>query len=170
MVFIVDFSPIQPEIGLLLWSVFIFALVWIFIGRFAFKPIANALKDREASIEQALNAAEVAREEMAKMQAENEVLLAAAREERTKMLRESKEIGERMIKDAEEKAKQQGARLISDARQEIIQQKNVAVSELKNEAAKLSLDIAAKVLRRELASPAEQEAYVKQLIDEVKLN
>jgi F-type H+-transporting ATPase subunit b len=170
MIFLVDFSPIQPEIGLLFWSVLIFALVWIVIGRYAFKPIANALKDREANIEQALRAAEIAREEMVKMQAENEVLLAAAREERTKMLKEAKEIGERMIKDAEGKARQQASRLVSDARQEIEQQKNAAILELKNEAARLSLDIATKVLRRELSSPAEQEAYVKQLIDEVKLN
>ncbi len=170
MIFLIDFSPMQPEIGLLFWSVLIFALVWIVIGKYAFKPIANALKEREHNIEQALKAAELARAEMAKMQSENEVLLAQAREERSHMLREAKDMGARMIQDAEQKARQQTSRMIEDARQEIEQQKNAVIGELKNEAAKLSIEIAGKVLRRELSSPADQEAYVRQLIEEVKLN
>ena len=98
MIFLADFSVIKPEFGLFFWSCIIFALFWIIVGRFAFRPIAEALKKREDDIQGALDESVRTREEMAKMKAENEALLAQARQERSLMLKEAKETSDGIIR------------------------------------------------------------------------
>ena len=97
---LMDFNPIKPDLGLIVWTTFIFALFWFLIGRTAFRPIANALKKREEDIQGALDEAKLAKEEMSNLKAANEKLLAEAREERSKMLKEAKETKNKMIADA----------------------------------------------------------------------
>ena len=117
--FLADFNVARPGIGLLFWTFLIFSLFWILVGKFAFRPIKDALKKRENDIQSALDEAKRAKEEMAKLNSDNQRLLNEAREERAKLLRESKLTGDKLIADAREKAKEEANKIVVDARKEI---------------------------------------------------
>ena len=170
MMFLVDFSVIKPDIGLIFWTSILFLTLWFFLGRLAFKPIAKALKDRENSIDDALKQAEKARQEMSQLNAKNEELLATAREERAKMLKEAKDLSSNIVKDAKDKAKAEANKIINNAKLEIENQKRAAITELKNKAGIMALDIAEKVIRERLQGDREQEAFVQKLVNEIELN
>jgi len=164
------FWPILPEPGLIFWTVLIFFLFWTLMSKFAFKPIAQALAKRNGDIEDALNTAEQARLEMANLKSENEKLLSDAREERAKILKEAREIGNNTVEEAKEKARLEAQKIISSARQEIDNQKLQAMTEVKNEAGNMALEIAEKILRRELKGDPSQTTFVNDLVSEIKLN
>jgi F-type H+-transporting ATPase subunit b len=170
MLFLADFSVIRPEPGLLFWTTVIFLLFWFLMSRFAFKPLAEAMKTRENDIQGALDEAKRARQEMANLQAENEKLLAQAREERAAILKEAKEAKEQIIAEAKERANAEYRRKVESALQDIENQKMAALVELKNRAGQLSVEIAEKLLRKELANPAEQEAYARNLANDINLS
>ena len=161
---------IKPDPGLVVWTFLVFLILWLLLGKFAFKPIARALRKRENSIEEALQSAEQARAEMEKLHADNEKLLQQAREERSLILKEAKEAKESIINEAKEQAKAEASKITESSRQEIENQKKAAMSELKDLSATLALDVAGKVLRRELKEDKSQQAYAKELLDEIKLN
>lgn len=165
-----DFSPIKPDFGLLFWASIIFLLFWFIIGRFAFKPITNALKKREDDIQSSLDEAKKAREEMANLKSENEALLKLAQEERSRILREAKEAKDSIINEAKVKAKEEAKKIVSDAKEQIENQKMAALIEVKNQVGMMSLDIAEKILRKELKGDQEQESYAQKLVEELKMN
>ncbi|MEL7019967.1 MAG: F0F1 ATP synthase subunit B [Bacteroidota bacterium] len=166
--FLADFSVIRPDVGLIFWTVVIFLTFWLLVGKAAFKPIAQALKKREDDIQGALDAAKKAKVEMQALQSQNESLLAEAREERTNILREAKEAKESIIKEAREKAKEEAQRIVNNAKVEIDNQKNAAMAELKNQVGAMAVDIAEKVIKKELSGG--QEDYIGQLVKDIKLN
>ena len=168
--FLADFSPMKPDFGLLFWTTLIFLLVWIPIGRKAFKPILEALKKREDGIAEALGAAENAKKEMANLKAENEQILAEARDERMKMLKEAKDAASTIVADAKNGAKQEASKIMKSAQQEIENMKQAAMTDVKNQAGLLALEIAEKVIRKELKSDASQVAFVDSLVKEMNLN
>lgn len=170
MLFLSDFSVIKPDFGLFFWTCIIFALFWFLIGKFAFRPIAEALRKRENDIQGALDESVKAREEMAKMKAENEALLAAAREERSKMLREAKETKEAIIKEAKQGAKDEAGKILANARAEIDNQKKQAITELKNQAGMLALDVTERLLKRELSDRDSQKKLVDSLLQDLNLS
>ncbi len=170
MIFLADFTVIKPDFGLLFWTFVIFLLFWFVIGKFAFRPIAEALKEREHDIQDSLDQAKKARQDMANLKAENEELLAQAREERSKILKEAKEASDRIVADAKNKAKAEAQKIVADAKEQIEHQKMAAIVELKNQVGAMSLSIAEKVIRKELAGNAEQEAFVNGLVAEIELN
>ncbi len=170
MLLLGDFSVIKPEPGLLFWTVLIFLIFWTLVARFAFKPIVNALKKREQDIQDALDEAKKAREEMAALQAENEKLLAEAREERAKMLKDAKEAKEQILAEAKERANAEYRRKVESALHDIENQKMAALVELRNAAGQMAVEIAEKLLQRELSNKAEQEAYARQLAEQMRLN
>ncbi len=170
MIYLLDFSVIRPEYGLLIWSTGIFLLFWFIMGRLAFNPIKDALKKREGDIQDALDEAKKAREEMANLKSENEKILAEARETRSNILREAKEAKESIINEAKTKAKEEAQRIVLSAKSEIENQKNAAMQEVKNNAGMMALAIAEKVIKKQLAGDSEQEKYANSLIDEIKLN
>mgnify|MGYP000850612032 CR=1 FL=1 len=170
MLFLADFSVIKPEPGLLFWMTLIFLTFWFIMSKVAFKPIASALKKREEDIQEALDQAKKAREEMANLQSQNEALLKQAREERAKILKEASETKDSIINEAKNKAKEEATKVISSAKLEIDNQKNIAMAEVKNQAGLLAIQIAEKVLRKELASNPEQVNYANNLVKEIKLN
>ena len=159
-----------PDPGLFIWTVLLFIILWTLLGKFAFKPIAKALKDREQSIDDSLKAAEKAREEMANLQSDHEKLLQEAREERGKILKEAKEVRDTIINEARDKAKTEAAKIMEETRLEINNQKMAALTEVKNEVGQMALDISEKVLRRELQNKSDQEGYVKELVGNLNLN
>lgn len=167
---LLDFSPIKPDLGLILWTSVIFLTFWFLLGKTAFGPIAKALKDRETNIQEALDEAKKAKEEMANLKAENEKLLVQAREERAVMLREAKESGTQIVNEAKDKAKSESQKILSEAKLEIENQKKAAITEVKNKVGIMALDIAEKVIKKELKGNVEHESFVNTLVDEINLN
>ena len=165
-----EFTPIRPDWGLLLWTTIIFGLFWWLIGKFSFRPIADALKKREDDIQNSLDQAKKAREEMANLNAENQKLLVEAREERAKILKEAKDTSNQMITEAKEKAKSEAQKIVTNAKLEIDNQKKQALNEVKNQVGAIALDIAEKVIKKELANQPSQVDYVDKLVDDIKLN
>lgn len=161
---------VTPGIGLIFWQVVTFLVVLFLLSKFAWKPIMQALNERENSIEEALRSAEKAKLEMQSLKADNEKLLAEARLERDKILTEASEAGNNMIEAARLKANEEGARMITQAREAIENEKRAAITEVKNMAATLSLEIAEQILRRELSDKNAQQALAKDYIREVTLN
>jgi F-type H+-transporting ATPase subunit b len=161
---------VLPDIGLVFWNTVAFLGLLVVLGKFAWKPMLKAISDREKGIEDSLAKADKMKADLTAMQNENETLLAKAREERATLIKEAKEASEKMIADAKDKAKSEYERIVADAQVAINQQKNAALTEVKNQVGSLVVEVAEKVLRRELTNKAEQETYIKQLADGVKLN
>lgn len=168
---ILAFDPMQlitPDLGLVFWTTVIFLLFWFLIGKFALKPIVKSIKDREHTIEDALAAADKAKTEMQQLQSDNAALLKEAKEEGAKILKEAKEVKESIIAEAHGRAKDEAAKIIDNARLEIDAQKKAALAEVKNEVSKLSLEIAQKVLGRELEAGKDQQTYINSLVEKMK--
>ena len=170
MIFLADFSVIKPDFGLLFWTTIIFGLFWFMIGRFAFRPIAEALKKREDDIQGSLDEAKKAREEMANLKAENEALLAEARIERAKILKEAKEAAANFEKDEREKTKEKIKKMMEEAKQQIENQRMAAVIDVKNQIGLMAIEISEKVLKKELKGDKDQENFVNTLVDELNIN
>ena len=161
---------VTPNFGLIFWQLVTFLIVLFLLTKFAWKPIMSALRERETSIENALSAAEKAKLEMQGLKAENEKLLAEARLERDKILKEASDAGNALLENARTKANEEGSRMINQAREAIENEKRAAITEVKNMAAALSVDIAERILRKELSDPQAQQALAQDYIREVTLN
>lgn len=161
---------LSVEIGTVAWASIAFIIVLVLLKKLAWKPILSSLDERENSIKEALSSAEKAREEMAKLQSENEDLLREARIERDQMLKEAREARETMIAEAKGKASDEADKIIAAARENIHHEKMAAISELKNQVAQLSIEIAEKILKSQLSDDAKQKELVKNLMDDVNLN
>ena len=156
--------------GLFVWQVVIFVALIFLLKKFAWKPILDAVNDREEGIKNALLSAENARKEMQNLQASNERILQEARLERDGLLKDAREIKEKMIADAKEEAQTQGLRMIEQAKASIESEKNAAMAELKSHVSSLSLEIAEKLLKDELSSKDSQMKLVEKMLGDVKLN
>jgi F-type H+-transporting ATPase subunit b len=161
---------VKPDFGLVFWMTVSFLIVVFLMRKFAWGPILTMLKERETSIEEALNAAKKAKEEVASMKAENERILAEARNERDKILKEARDTKDAIVNEARTKAQVEGDRMINIARETINNEKMAAITELKNQVATLSIEIAEKVIRQQLSSDEKQKALVQDLLKDVKMN
>lgn len=161
---------LNPSIGIVVWTTIAFLLLLFLLRKFAWKPILGTVNERENKIRASLEAAEKARKEMEQLTATNEKLLQEAREERSKILSEAKAIKDKIIQDAREDAKSEADKIAAANRQEIENMKNAAIVSLKDTAAQLSLQIAEKILQKELANEKEQQAYAQQLLKEITAN
>ncbi|WP_233260693.1 F0F1 ATP synthase subunit B, partial [Pedobacter sp. HMWF019] len=145
-------------------------LLMFVLGKFAWKPVLAAIKEREQSIDDALNKADLAKQEMARLTTQNEELLKSARAERDHILKEAKTLKDSIINEAKTQAHTEGAKLIEKAKIEIENQKKAALFELKSQVSTLSIDIAERVLRAQLEDKAKQEDLVANLLKDVELN
>ena len=161
---------LTPSFGLIIWTVLAFLFVLFILKKFAWKPILDSMQKREDQIANSLATAEKIKTEMAQMKSENEALLVKAREERAQMLKEAKETKDKIINEAKEQAKTETNKIIADAQSVIDQQKMAAITDLKNQVGNLVIEVSEKILRRELGNKEEQEKYIRQLADNVKLN
>lgn len=161
---------LTPDLGLFFWILIAFLLVLFILKKFAWPAIINGLNEREKNIADAISSAEKIKAEMATLKNENETLLQKAREERAQMLKEAKETKEKMIAEAKDQAKEAASKIIADAQASISHQKMAALTDIKNQVGKLVIEVSEKVLRKELSNKAEQENYIKELAQEVKLN
>jgi F-type H+-transporting ATPase subunit b len=161
---------VTPDFGLLFWQVLTFLTVLFVLSKFAWKPIISGLKEREESIETALSEAKKAREEMASLTADNQKLILEARRERDKMLDEAQKMASTLIQEAKEKAHEESNRMVEAARAEIQVSKEAAIAELKNYLASTSLNIAEKVIRRNLSTDVTQQQLVAELLSDTSHN
>jgi F-type H+-transporting ATPase subunit b len=161
---------VTPSIGLVFWTTVSFLLLIFILSKFAWKPVMQALREREDSIENALLAAEKAKEEIANLNAESEILIKKAKDERDAILKDAKSIKDGLISDAKKEAEVQANKMIAKAKAEIETQKNAALAEVKNQVASLSIEIAEKVLSKQLEDKSKQETLVADLLKDVKLN
>ena len=161
---------IKPDLGLLIWMLLSFGMVLYVLARFAWKPILKAIKDRERSISKSLLAAQRAKEEMAKIEFGNEKITALAKLERDNLLKEAKELKDKILEDAKEEAKAEAKKIIDHAIQSVHKEKNEAINEIKNQIAALSVDIAEKILKQKLGDDKKQKELLENLIDNIDLN
>lgn len=170
MITLLTFEPFLPSPGLAIWSALIFLAFWLLMAKYAFKPIANALEKREHDIQTALDSSKAAKQEMLNMKAENEALLAEAREERSIILQEAKDLKNKMINDAKDQAKAEASKISTNAQLEIENQKKAAMAEVKNKVGGMAIEIAEKLVKKELGKDQENQTFVKSLVDGINLN
>ena len=161
---------LTPALGLLIWTLLAFLIVFFILKKFAWPAIVGGLKKREESIAESLATAEKVKAEMSQLKNENEALLAKAREERGLLLKEARETKDKIINEAKDQAKAEANKIITEAQVAINAQKMAALTEVKNQVGKLVIEVSEKVLRKELSNIKAQEAHIMGLVDEVKLN
>jgi F-type H+-transporting ATPase subunit b len=165
-----DNPLVTPEIGMLFWTAVVFLLLMLVLTKYAWKPILKAVKERDASIEDALNAAEDAKRSMAELKSNNEDLLNEARVERDVMMKEARGIKDTIIAEAKTTANSEAEKIVNAARESIQHEKMAAITELKNQVAVLSIEIAEKILKDELSSADKQKALIDNVVKDINLN
>lgn len=160
-----DFSS-----GLFIWQTLVFVVLILLLRKFAWKPILNAVEDREEGIQKALDQAEEAKKEMAALKSDNEDLLNKAREERDVILKEAREMKDKMIAEAKSAATIESDKILANAKESIHHEKMAAITELKNQVATLSIEIAEKILKDELAADGKQKTIIDNMVEDINLN
>ncbi|MDR3094752.1 MAG: F0F1 ATP synthase subunit B [Bacteroidales bacterium] len=161
---------VTPDIGLLFWMLVSFLIVLFLLKKFAWKPVLRMLHQREESIEQALKAADRARDDMHKMRDDNEKILAEARLERERIYREAQEMKEQIVSNAREQAKKEQSRIVDETKTLIQTEKNAAIKEIRSVTAELAVQVAEKLLRQELSKDLKQKDLVDKLTKDLVLN
>lgn len=161
---------VKPDLGLLFWMLLTFSVVLFILKKYAWKPILASLKQRDESIEHALQAAEEAKAEMAKLKADNDKVLAEAKEERDTIIKEARDLKDKIISEAKEQAQEEAAKLIESAKQTIESEKVMAVNDMKAQIAEMSIQIAEKVVASQLADPKVADDLVNKSLDEIFAN
>jgi len=160
---------VTPDYGTIFWMVIIFGIALFILKKFAWKPILHALKDRENSIATALSSAEKAREERESLKAGNEKIMDEARKAKEGVLNEAREIKENILAEAKTQAAKEGRKMIESARRQINAEKEAAISEMKQQVVELSVQVAEKIIQKELKAKTDQEALVNDLLKDLKL-
>ena len=169
MIFLAN-SLTTPAIGTVVWTTLIFTLFFLILSKFAWKPILNAVKARDEMIKGSLAAAEKAREDMTRLQSDNEAILRKAREEREVILKDARDIRDKLISEAKDKATEEAEKIVEKARLNIESEKRKALSEIHDQVATLSVDIASKLLGEQLKKTGEQEKLIDNYLKEIGVN
>ncbi len=161
---------INPGIGLIFWMTLAFGIVFFILKKFVWPPVMQALNEREQHIEEALQAADRAHEEMKKLKIDNEQLLRDAKEERDAIMADARKIREKMLDDARLKANQEADRIVESAKERIQNERLAAMTEIKNQIAEISITVAESILREKLSAPKAQQEYIEKLLNDKQLN
>ncbi len=157
-----------PHTGTVIWMLIGFLSVFFLLKKFAWKPVLGALKQREESIENALKAADAAKKDMERLNADNEKIIVEAKRERDRIIKEARELKETIVLDAKEQAGSEAEQLIVIARKNIKAEKEIAIKDIRDQVAQLSVLISEKVLQEKLADDKEQKELIDKLLREVK--
>jgi F-type H+-transporting ATPase subunit b len=157
------------SLGLFFWQSLIFIGLLFMLRKFAWKPILDAVNDRETSIKDALASAEAARDEMKNLQSDNQRILKEARAEKESLLKEARATRSELINNAKEEAQEEAQKILSQAQDAIQSEKRAAVKELKEQVGSIAMEIAEKVLQKELENKDRQLELVDQLLQDTKL-
>ena len=161
---------IEPGIGLLFWMTLTFIILLFLLAKFAWKPILNAVNDREVSIIDALNQAKLAKQEMTQLKEDNERILREARAERDGILKEARDMKDKIVNQAKDSAKVEGEKMMEAARQSIQTEKNAAMADIKTQIGTLSVSIAENILKEKLDNDGAQNALVENTLNKSNLN
>ena len=161
---------VTPGIGLIFWMLISFSLVLYILGKYAWKPIMKGIHQREDTIEKALEAANDAKKEMLQLKAGNEQLLREAKDERDALMREARKMKEAILDEARARAAEESARIVENARENIQFEKMAAINDLKNQIASISIEIAEKLIMKELENRQQQQLLTEKLLKDVKIN
>mgnify|MGYP000164371801 FL=1 len=161
---------IKPDVGLLVWMIISFGIVLLILRVFAWKPILNALKEREKTIQGRLDAAKKAKKELAEIEFGNERIIALAKTERANMLKEAQEQRKKIIEDAKKEAKKEADQMIQETHKKIQKQKQDAKEDIRKQIANLSVDIAENVLKEKLSKDQQQKEYIHKLVENIDIN
>ena len=162
---ITDFS-----LGLFFWQTLLFVILIFVLKKYAWKPILSAVEEREEGIKNALDSAEKAKEEMKNLNADNERILHEAKLEREILLKEAREMKEKIINEAKESANHDAEKILTTAKEQIRNEKLKAITELKNEVANLSIEMAEKILKSELSDKKAQSDMIERTLKQKDLN
>ncbi|MBF1633931.1 MAG: F0F1 ATP synthase subunit B [Prevotella sp.] len=160
-------SLLLPDSGLLFWMTLVFLVVFFILWKWGFPSIIKMVNERKEYIDESLAKAEEANLRLANIQKQGEELLMEAREKQAQILREASETRDNIVGQAQEKARDESARILSEAKAEIESQKQAAIRDIRSQVAELSVQIAEKILQKELSSSAEQSQLIDRLLDEV---
>ena len=161
---------LQPDLGLVFWMLISFGIVFFVLAKFGFPIIVKMVEERKAFIDKSLEAAKAANERLAGIQEESERILKQTRNEEIRILKEAQETRSKIIGEAKEQATVEAGKLISEAKRAIQKEKDMAIRDIRNQIADLSLGIAEKVLRKNLENPPAQRELVEKLIEEAQKN
>ena len=161
---------LKPDLGLLFWMLVSFGIVFFILAKFGFPIIVKMVDERKAFIDKSLEAAKVANERLAGIQEESERILKHTRDEEIRILKEAREAQSKIIGEAKEQAVVEAEKLITEAKAAIQKEKNIAILDIHNRIAELSINIAEKILRKNLDNPPAQHELVQKLIEEVQKN
>ncbi len=161
---------VTPGIGLIFWMLVSFSLLLYVLGKYAWTPIMKGIHQREDAIEKALEAANDAKKDMLKLKAGNEQLLRDAKDERDALMRDARKMKETILDDARAKAAEEANRIVENARENIQFEKMAAINDLKNQIATISIEIAEKLISKELENKQQQQLLTEKLLKEVKIN
>jgi F-type H+-transporting ATPase subunit b len=161
---------VSPGLGLIFWMTLAFGVVLWILAKFAWKPIMKSIHEREKSIDNALEQAEEARQDMRNLQANSEEMIRQTKIEQDEVVKATARIKEKMIQDAKEKASAEAEVIIEKTRKQLELEKQAAMIDLKNQIGQLSIEIAEKLLNRELKDKSAQKDYLDELIKDIKLN
>jgi F-type H+-transporting ATPase subunit b len=161
---------VKPEIGLIFWMTVSFLLLLLILRIAAWKPILKMLSKRENEITQALNEANLAREQMKQLTLDNERLLAQAKDERDAILSEARKVSQKMYDESKVKAQEEGQRIIAAARESIGIEKQKAIADIKNMIAEMSLEVAEKILKAELSDKDKHKEFINRQIEHLNVS
>jgi len=160
----------SPAIGTIFWAVVIFTLFFLILKKYAWKPVLNAIKQRDEMIKGSLASAEKARKDMLQLQSDNEAILRKAREEREDILKEARDVRDRLIAEARSKASLEAGKIVENAKAGIEREKAKALAEIHDQLATLSVEIASKLLGEKLSHTGEQDKLIQKYLKDINLN
>lgn len=161
---------LSPDFGLIFWTIVIFLLTFLILAKYAWKPILKMLDAREKSIAESMETADRIKAEMSQMKSEHEQMLTEAKAERSRILKEAKEVKDQIIAEAKDQARAEAHKIVEEAQVAIENQKMAALTDVKNQVGNLAIEVAQKILQKELSRPGAQEDYIRQLAGDIKLN
>lgn len=162
--FLADFSVIKPDFGLIFWTVLIFLVLYAFLAKVAWKPIQNALTKRNDEIQDSIDEARRVKDQMAQLKEDNAKLLAEAREESTRIVADAEAFAKKRKDDAVAEAKAAAKKVAEGAQRDIANMRDAAMADLKKEVGLMAMDIAEKVIRKDLKSDSSQTQLVNELV------
>ena len=155
--------------GLFFWQLLIFVGLILILKKFAWKPILDTLNERENSIKKSLESAQKAKDEFSKIKSDNEKILSNAKKERDVIISDAKKTGREIIENSKNVAKLESEKIIENARESIIQEKDLILKDLKSQVVDISVEIASKILQKELNEKQKQDDYTQKLIDQIEI-
>ena len=158
---------LTPDFGTFFWMLVSFIIVVVILAKFGFPALVNMVNERKQYIDDSLKSAREANEKLSHIKEESESILVEARKEQARILKEAMDTRTQIVNEARDKAKAEGGRLLEEARKQIQKEKDDAIRDIRKQVAELSVEVAQKVLRKQLSSEVEQNGMIERMLDEV---